>query len=139
MEFVIRKGTIEECIHIEKQLEEFDGFHSKQAYLKRFRGKYSSIFVAEVEGKVAACKAGYLGEGYFYSWIGGVLPAYRRHGIAKALAVAQEEDCRRKGIAKIRFKTYSKFDKMLKFALQNGFVILSKEKKTGKILLEKKL
>ncbi len=139
MEFTIRKGTIKECIACEKQIAEFDYAYPEEEYSKRFKDTYFSIFVAEIDRKIAGYKVGYQKGDFFYSWLGGVIPAYRRKGIAKALAKKQEQDCRDRGIEKIRFKTYLKYDKMLRFALKNHFTILSEDKRTGKLVLEKKL
>ena len=65
--------------------------------------------------------------GEFYSWLGGVLLQYRRNGIAKALAEAQEVWAREQGYSCINFKTRNRHKDMLVFALKNSFQITGYE------------
>jgi len=75
--------------------------------------------------------------------LGGVLPGYRKRGIATKLANHQEELIKELRISKIRFKSQNKFKGMLIFALKNGFSIIGTvpydHYEGFKILLEKKL
>ena len=88
-------------------------------------------------------KAGYaLDATVFYSWLGGVLPEYRRQGIARQLLDYQHDWCRRSGFTCIRTKTLNQWKGMLLLNLQNGFDITHTYKDSAgrlKIVLEKEL
>ncbi len=78
----------------------------------------------------------------FYSWLGGVLPAYRQQGIAKVLAEHQEAIVLKKGYQKIATKSMNQYKAMLIFNLKNGFDITNfytNELGEQKIVFEKKL
>jgi len=75
--------------------------------------------------KVVAFKAGYiLRPGLFYSWIGGVLPEYRRMGIAKKLLIEQHEHARKLGCTEIRTISTNSHKEMIICNLMHGFDIL---------------
>src|SRR5687768_15065806 len=92
MSLVIRNGYIEEAVAISRQIPEFDHPHKADEYRKRLMGKKQLILIAWKEDKAIGFKVGYDKEndGSFYSWMGGVLPAYRHDGVAKELANVQE-------------------------------------------------
>lgn len=99
--------------------------------------------VAIEEGQVAGFKFGYEHEdGVFYSWLGGVHPAFQRRGIAKQLMERQHAIVKERGYDRIR--TYSRNEKMamLILNLQSDFHIKSTftdDKGWHKIVLEKQL
>lgn len=88
-------------------------------------------------------KIGYhYNETTFYSWVGGVMPLYRKHGVATQLALQQENRVKDKGYIKIRTKSMNRFKPMLILNIKNGFDIVNvytNEKKQTKIVFEKKL
>ena len=88
-------------------------------------------------------KIGYrYNENTFYSWVGGVLPKYRKQGIAKQLAETQEIVVKEKGYTKLRTKSMNRFKPMLILNLKNGFDIVqvyTNEKGQQKIVFEKKV
>lgn len=79
--------------------------------------------------------------GHFYSWIGGVLPAYRGHRIASALMDQQHDWCRQQGYHTIRTQTYNRWRSMLILNLRHGFDIVGtvQGKRGLMIVLEKRL
>lgn len=101
------------------------------------------IHVAKEGGKVIGYKIGYeLDERTFYSWLGGVDPAYRGSGIAAALMERQHEYIKGKGYHKVQTKTMNKWRNMLILNLKHGFDIVETyidSKGAHKILLEKTL
>mgnify|MGYP000879260130 FL=1 len=116
--------------------------HSK--FYSRMREKHALFTLLAVEnGAIAGFKTGYdLGDGVFYSWIGGVLEAYRRQGIARMLMLEQHAWCRENGYRLIRTKTYNQWKGMLILNLQCGFDITGTAQKDNgrlQILLEKQL
>ena len=78
----------------------------------------------------------------FYSWVGGVLPQYRKKGIASNLAKLQENWALQNGFKKLRTKSMNKFKPMLILNLKNGFDIIqvyTNEKGQTKIVFEKSI
>jgi len=73
--------------------------------------------------------------------MGGVLPDFRKLGVAKALADRQELWAQQQGFEKVIFKTRNSHVGMLIFALKNGFQIIDVTPKAQlrdyRILLEK--
>lgn len=142
---IIRQGSIQEVVALTLLFPEFIHPYLADEYMKRLHKTPHLILVAEVENKLAGCKIGYEREkdGSFYSWIGGVLPDYRRMGIARRLAMTQEKWAKEKGYKCIRFKTLNRHVNMLVFALQSGFQIIGFEPysnhEESRIWLEKKL
>ena len=88
-------------------------------------------------------KIGYrYNENTFYSWVGGVLPKFRKQGIAKQLADKQEFITKEKGYTKLRTKSMNRFKPMLILNLKNGFDIVqvyTNEKGQQKIVFEKEI
>lgn len=130
-----------EAVAVASAIPEFNDPPDEREYHKRLDRVPHLILVAEQGGIVAGFKAGYERDGGFYSWIGGVLPPFRRAGIAGKLAEAQEIWARQKGYATITFKTRNQHKGMLIFALRNGFDIVGftpqKERAANRILLQK--
>lgn len=145
MSFIVKPGSIAEAVAISRMLPEFNDPHEAEEYIKRLYGKKHLILIAYVHDQAIGFKVGYAKEndGSFYSWMGGVLPAYRQQGIAKELADAQETWARENGFTKIRFKTRNRHKNMLLFAIKNGFKIIAVEPRESteeyRILLEKTL
>lgn len=130
-------------MYISSKIPEFDQGHDKDEYEKRLKGKKNLVLIAEIEGMVVGFKVGYQETNYFYSWMGAVIPEFRKLGVAKKLAEEQEKWVEDNGIKTIRFKTQNKFKYMLIFAIMNGFRIIGTMPFDGgegfKILLEKEL
>ncbi|KAA3631752.1 MAG: GNAT family N-acetyltransferase, partial [Bacteroidetes bacterium] len=87
----IKKGGITEAVELSRQLPEFIDPAGEDEYHKRLDGVRSLILIAWDGKKPVAFKVGYEKEDHFYSWMGGVLPEYRKKGLAKKLADVQEE------------------------------------------------
>ena len=140
---LIRNGTIAEAVWISNQIPEFLEPYSASEYEKRLPGCRNLILIAEVDNALAGFKVGYERDGFFYSWMGGVIPEFRRLGLAQQLADEQEAWAIAEGFRTLRFKTLNRHRKMLHFALQNGFWIIAvdprKDPWEHRIWLEKKL
>jgi ribosomal protein S18 acetylase RimI-like enzyme len=144
-EIKIRKGKIEEVVALSRQVTEFFQPYSQETYEERMADVPHLILIAEVGGKPAGFKVGYQRYHHdtFYSWMGGVLPAYRHKGIATRLADEQEKWVKNKGYKKVIFKTRNRLSKMIHFGLNRGFVIIDLVKKGTpedyRIVMEKAL
>ncbi|WP_339695908.1 GNAT family N-acetyltransferase [uncultured Roseivirga sp.] len=123
----IQKGTLLEALKVLGSVPEFDPLLESDYYEGKVKNKVHIILLAKVDDKVVGCKIGYNKhkDGSLYSWLGGVLPEYRRHGVAKALADEMETWALNNGYAKIRFKTLNRHKAMLAFSLKNGFDIFN--------------
>ncbi|CAM1341326.1 GNAT family N-acetyltransferase [Tenacibaculum amylolyticum] len=101
------------------------------------------IIVAYENEEPVGFKIGYkYNKTTFYSWVGGVLPSYRRRGIAQQLATKQLEIVKEKGYSKIRTKSMNRFKPMLILNLKNDFDIVQVyTNSTGqqKIVFEKEI
>lgn len=123
---IIREGTIAECVEISEKIPEFStGNYNKLAYIQRLSNTQYLILVAEKDQEVVGFKVGYdrYKDGSFYTWLGGVLPEYRKDRIASQLANEQEKWASEQGFRSILLKTRNRFKAMLIFALKNNFLI----------------
>ena len=104
------------------------------------------VLLARVEGSYRGYKVGYrlsATDDYFYSWIGGVHPDYRRRGIARLLMERQHQLAREAGCSYVRTKTRNKYKSMLILNLKVGFDVCGLYHKLDEqhpgIVLEKRL
>ncbi|GJM31572.1 MAG: N-acetyltransferase [Saprospiraceae bacterium] len=139
----IRIGDITTVVQLSREIPEFIDPPTAEKYHQRLDTVPYLILVAWEVEKAVGFKVGYERDGSFYSWMGGVLPGFRRMGIAQALADHQEAWARQHFYSSITFKTRNQHKNMLTFALRNGFDIIGfKEKETvatNRILLRKTL
>lgn len=91
--------------------------------LQRATAHESLLLVAYEQEQPVGFKLGYrLPESTtFYSWLGGVLPAHRRRGIAAALLEKQEDYARKIGMKKIYFTSYERFPAMIALGKKHGY------------------
>lgn len=142
-EFHIREGNIIQVVKISNQIPEFNQPHQTKEYEKRLGSTKHLILVAFDGEKPVGFKVGYQKEndGSFYSWMGGILPNYRKQGLARLLADHQEVWAKDQGYVKIKMKTRNRLKPMLFFALNNGFKITAVKPgpdiEENRILLEK--
>jgi GNAT superfamily N-acetyltransferase len=79
--------------------------------------------IAHLEGNPVGYKVGYRYKpGRYYSWTGGVLPDYRRSGVARRMQQWQHAWCRSRGYKNVQFNSFNKFKPMLLFGLSTGFL-----------------
>lgn len=101
------------------------------------------IVIASMSDQLIGFKLGYLyNDDTFYSWVGGVLEAFRKQGIAMRLAQIQEDYVKQKGYSKLRTKSMNKFKAMMAMNLKRGFDITSvytNQSGQTKIVFEKDL
>ncbi|MEZ0484463.1 GNAT family N-acetyltransferase [Fibrella aquatica] len=99
------------------------------------------------DNQVIGCKLGYAWQPdgqpttTFYSWLGGVDPAYRGQGVAGELMRLQHEVCRARGYHTVRTHTYNQWRDMLILNLRHDFQIVGTQpgKRGLTIILEKTL
>lgn len=121
----------------------FDDY--KLDFFKNRIGEKKDVLMAlcYAHAKLVGFKIGYRhNDTTFYSWVGGVLPEYRKQGIAKTLATLQKEHIVKKGYSRLRTKSTNKFKPMMILNLKNGFDIIQVyTNKSGqtKVVFEKDL
>lgn len=131
---IIRQGSFEEATAIKVNIPEMLEVEPVGQLLERIGSSPYLLLIAEVDGELAGFKLGYeisKPEDCFYSWQGGVLPAYRSQGIAKKLLQAQETQVAEMGYKKITVKSMNRFAHMMKMLLSNGYQIIGYQEKTG--------
>ncbi|AQR69534.1 hypothetical protein BZG29_15195 [Janthinobacterium sp. LM6] len=81
----MRPGTIAEAWQVLQAIPEFDRRRSLAQLQDRLPAG-ALVLIAQADGQPAGCKLGYGAEdGSLYSWLGGVLPAHRKTGLAQRL------------------------------------------------------
>jgi len=120
----IREGAFQECVDLSSKIPEFNSPYKIEEYKKRCAGKYL-VLIAEIDNQSVGFKIGYdrFNNGSFYSWMGGVLPKFRRMGVAYSLANFQEKWATKNKFSSILLKTRQKHDGMIAFSLNRGFII----------------
>jgi len=120
----IRESAFQECVDLSSKIPEFNSPYKIEEYKKRCAGKYL-VLIAEIDNQSVGFKIGYdrFNNGSFYSWMGGVLPKFRRMGVAYSLANFQEKWATKNKFSSILLKTRQKYDGMIAFSLNRGFII----------------
>lgn len=107
-----------------QQIPEFDAPVSGEAMLERIGDAPALLLLCYVEGELAGFKLGYQkAPGAFYSWLGGVLPDYRKLGLAQQMLDVQERWATEQGYSELSVKTLNRFGAMLAMLVQNRYQI----------------
>ncbi len=157
---VIDGKSVERFAKVQLVIEDFHQFTSREeaiiaSLMKEIFGEWDSkwfhgglknhtkiyLLVAYIDETPVGFKLGYeLDSQTFYSWLGGVLPAYRNLGVAADLMTKQHEWCKSNGYKKIQTKTQNRWKNMLILNLEFGFSVIgyhSSDEGGPKIMLEK--
>ncbi|MGX9697679.1 GNAT family N-acetyltransferase [Janthinobacterium lividum] len=120
---MIRPGSIAEAWHVLQAIPEFDQRRSLAQLQERLPAS-ALVLIAEADGQPVGCKLGYAAEdGSLYSWLGGVLPAHRKTGLAQRLLEAQEAWASAHGFAAVTVKSMNRYPAMLRVLIRNGYQI----------------
>ncbi|MGR5080409.1 N-acetyltransferase family protein [Photobacterium swingsii] len=126
----VRQASLEEALTVLATITEFDHVETLESLQARLADQPTLVLVAEVNDQLVGVKIGYAkSKTEFYSWIGGVSPSGRGHGVAQALLEAQETWVRAQGYQRLTVKSRNRFAAMLRLLLRNGYQILELEKK----------
>ena len=131
--FLIHEDKIDDAFMVSTNILEFDDPYEISEYSKRLNSTVHLILTAYDDHIPIAFKIGYdrYSDGSFYSWMGGVLPNYRRKGIANNLADHQEIWAKKNGYNSIRMQTREKHIAMLALAINRGFQITNRIENTS--------
>lgn len=141
----IREADFELCAALSKQVPEFENPYPVSEYELRCKENMHLSLIAEIGNEPVGFKIGYdrFMDGSFYSWMGGVLPEFRKKGVAEVLADYQENWAKQRGFSSIKLKTRKKHNRMINLSLKRGFSIIKEEPAENpmetRIWLEKKL
>ncbi len=93
---------------------------------RRLRNRYNSvILLAQVDKQPAGFALGYeIKPSTFYCWLIGVLPAYRKAGIASQLLEAMSAWARENAYHVLRVECYNRARPMLKIVVRQNFDIV---------------
>lgn len=132
MEHEVKEISVEQLdlvLDVLNHIPEFDAIFYQEILKTRLSQGESIILVAYADKKPIGCKIAYnrYFDGSIYSWLGGVLPEYRKMGVAQVLLEAMEARAREKLFFSIRLKTLNQHVNMLHFALKNGFRVMGFE------------
>ena len=120
---MIRIGSIAQAWQVLQAIPEFDQRRSLAQLQERLPAG-TLILIAEADGQPVGCKLGYAAEdGSLYSWLGGVLPAHRKAGLAQRLLERQEGWAREHDFAAITVKSMNRYPAMLRLLIRNGYRI----------------
>ncbi len=144
MSIRIEIGSAVDVVAISKQIPEFEQTITLERLQSWLDGVVGLILIAKLGEVPVGYKVGYqLTEDIFYSWLGGVIPEHRQHGVATSLLNYQERWVRDSGYKQIKVKSMNRFPMMLNLLISNGYKIIGIEKRVGiferKILFVKEL
>lgn len=122
---IIREGTVAEAVALSAKIPELTNPYGEQVYRERLSGTNHLILIGEVDGAPAGFKVGYdrYRDGSFYSWMGGMLPAYRKTGTYQALTARMEAWAQQQGYTHMLLKTRNRLQPMIRFCLAGGYYI----------------
>ncbi|MFT2797182.1 MULTISPECIES: GNAT family N-acetyltransferase [Serratia] len=144
MRLTTRQATLEEIYSLYLCIPEFGSLHSLKDLQQRIGDNPSHGLITEIDGQAAGFKLGYqTAPGEFYSWLGAVLPDFRRQGIAQTMLAEQERWARSQGYQQLWVKTRNQFRAMLIMLISHEYQIFTLEKKGEvdeyRLLLKKNL
>lgn len=144
-----RIGTLEDVLMIDAKIPEFAHQRSTpkntlDTLAERLSHKRYLLLVAVNGHEPVAYKLGYaLSDRAFYSWLGAVMPAHRRQGIAAELRRRQERWAIEQGFSQICVKSMNRFPAMLQLLIRSGYSISGYEDggtpESSKVLFSKLL
>lgn len=118
----IHEASLEEIFRVSNAIPEFRPAYALEEIQTRVSGRAWLGLIACRNGKPSGFKLGYeTDDCAFYSWLGGVIPAERKSGIARALLHRQEQWVIARGYQAINVKTYSRFGAMVSLLRAEGY------------------
>ncbi|ARU27913.1 GNAT family N-acetyltransferase [Cellvibrio sp. PSBB006] len=122
--FAIHQVNLTDIFTLHAKLPEMRAAESIEHYINRIKKRPYLALAAYVDNQPIGFKLGYAeSEQTFYSWLGGVMPDYRRMGVAKALIDAQEKWAKYAGYKTLSVKSMNRYPGMLRLLIGAGYVI----------------
>lgn len=128
---------MDEALSVLRRVPELHQSKSPSDYAARLDGSKCLILVAEQGDDLVGFKVGYaLDKAVFYSWVGGVVPGYRKGHVALRLLERQEAWVARQGFERIRVRTMPKFRAMIGMLERQGYALIEGPNADGKLMYE---
>jgi len=114
-------------------------------FRRRLMGRYNILLlVAQLEGRPVGFSAGFeLKPNTFFNWLVGVLPDFRRQGIASQLMDAQSAWALEHGYSLIRFECHNQHRVILMFAISHAYDVVGirwdSDRGDNLVIMEKRL
>jgi GNAT superfamily N-acetyltransferase len=104
----------------------FQPARGPEFFRRRFLGRYNAlILVASMEGRAVGFFVGFeLKPTVFFAWLYGVLPDYRRQGVATQMVDAAEAWAKDHGYESVRLECHNNNRPVLHAAIQHGYDIV---------------
>lgn len=106
---------------------EIFGSFNKEEFQKfcAFNKHFVCHWAEDANGRICGLKIGYPKDSeHFYSWLGGVAPFARGHGLGKNLMRAQHQWCRENKFKCVSLKTMNRWKEMLLMSIGEGYEII---------------
>jgi predicted GNAT superfamily acetyltransferase len=131
-------------VYVSQLIPEFKHPYDVLEYQKRFENVNHLILISKYNNELTGFKVGYeLSNTSFYSWMGGVVPKFRKMGIAGKLALVQQKWAKENNYKEISLKTRNARKEMLLLSIKDGFQIKEVQQKENieenRIVLKKKI
>jgi len=113
----------------------FGRTRATKSKLEQIRKQQGLLLVAYDKQVPIGFKLGYVipDQQSFFSWLGGIHPHYRRHGIGQSLLDQQEAHARMLGMKKIYFTTFDRFPAMIKLGKKNKYILARADLDKGEV------
>ncbi|MEO2282174.1 GNAT family N-acetyltransferase [Pseudoalteromonas pernae] len=121
-QYTIKIASLQDCLTVHNHTPEMLGDATLAMYQERIGDNPYLALVAAYLDQPVAFKLGYAkSTDTFYSWLGGVLPNHRGHGLAKKLLHKQELWAVDNGFKCIEVKSMLRFEAMLTMLRTQGY------------------
>jgi GNAT superfamily N-acetyltransferase len=140
---IVGPEDLEEIVKLFNQI--FRPARDKEFFNRRYLGRYNVLqMVARIDDRPVGFFLGFeLKPSVFFCWFYGVLPEFRRQGIASQLIEAVHEWAREHGYESIRFECHNQHRPMLHLGIALGYDILGirwdPDRNANLVLFEKAL
>jgi GNAT superfamily N-acetyltransferase len=117
----------------------------EEFFKRRLRGRYNVLLlVAQLDGLPVGFSTGFeLKPNTFFDWLCGVLPEFRRQGIASQLLEAETAWARDHGYSFARLECYNQHRAMLMFCIKHNYDVVGvrwdPDRGDNLVILEKRL
>lgn len=124
----LNKDNCKLIAQLMSDIPEFNTPYSLAEIEQRLSSRKTLLQLVSVEGELAGFKLGYaLTDDVFYSWLGGILPDFRKLGLARELLANQEAWVKYHGYHAIEVKTRNCFPAMLNMLISHKYQITTLE------------
>lgn len=122
----IREEQVDDVVIVLSTIEEFENVYTVPSLRNGWKDFARLVLVGYCNDKPAGCLVSY--DAYhdrsLYCWLVGVVPAFRGHGVMKALMEYQDQWARSHGYTSIKIKTRNDRREMLTYLLKYSYDVI---------------